>query len=179
MRKFALVCSLVSFACIGSSAYAAEVEVSWQQPEKYTDIKPTNESHKAYQERVLKHFDGIFADLASKLPEGYSWTITVSDLDLAGDIDPFAGRTGQGIRIVKELYSPAIKFNHILQDKYGEQIINQDEQLRDLGFMQTIHSAQINKEFYYEQQMLQRWFERSVLPKVAAAQSAAAKVSSN
>jgi hypothetical protein len=180
MRKLALICSIVSLACLaGPAAYAAEVEVNWDKPEKFTDIRPANESRHKYRERVMKHFAGFFADMAQKLPEGYSWKVTVTDIDLAGEIDPFAGGAGQELRVVKDIYSPAIKFSHVLQDKYGEQILNQQEQLRDMSFMNSLRSYHSNEEFNYEKQMLLQWFSRDVLPKVEAAQATPPKISDN
>lgn len=180
MRKLALICSMVSLVSLAATtAYAAEVEVNWDQPEKFTDIRPANESRNKYRERVMKHFAGFFADMAQQLPEGYSWKITVTDLDLAGEIDPFAGGAGQELRVVKDIYSPAIKFSHVLQDKYGEQIINQKEQLRDMSFMNSLRNFHSNEEFNYEKQMLAQWFARDVLPKVEAAEAAVPKMSDN
>ena len=180
MRKLALICSVVSLASLaGTAAYAAQVEVNWQQPEKFTDIRPANESKNRYRERVLKIFDGYFVDMAKKLPEDYSWKITVTDLDLAGEIDPFAGGAGNELRVVKEIYSPAIKFSHIIQNNYGEQIINQEEKLRDMGFMHTLRSYRDNDEFRYEKQMLEQWFSRDVLPKIQAAEAEQPKISDN
>ncbi|MGI5309044.1 DUF3016 domain-containing protein [Rheinheimera sp. WS51] len=179
MRKFALVCSLTSLACISINAYAAEVEVTWQKPEKFTDIRPANESKIKYQQRVLKHFDGFFSDLAAKLPEEYRWHITVTDFDLAGDIDPFISGTGQELRIIKDIYSPAIQFSHTVINKHGEQIVNQEEKLRDMGFMQSLRGFRDNDEFRYEKQMIEQWFIRDLLPEVEAAQAKLPKVSSN
>src|SRR5690606_26810573 len=89
MRKILLLCG-VSLLTVGA-AQAGEVSVQWQQPEKFTDIRPVNDTRKAYRERILRKFDSFFAELADRLPEGYKWEVTVTDLDLAGDVDYFAG----------------------------------------------------------------------------------------
>lgn len=180
MRNRIFVCGFAALLC--STVYTAnveagEVEVKWQAPEKFTDIQPANDSRSAYRERVIKKFDGFFQQLATKLPEGYTWQVTVTDIDLAGDVDYFAGGAGNALRVVKDLYSPAIKFTHVLRDKHGEELINTEEKLRDLGFMQSIRSNNDSNEFHYEQTMLQNWFNKELLPKVEQHNAALPKVS--
>ena len=175
MRKIILLCGLTVLAA--GIVQAGEVKVDWQEPEKFTDIRPSNDSRKAYRERAIKKFDGFFADVASDLPEGYNWHVTVTDVDLAGEVDYFAGGAGNALRIVKDIYSPAIKFNYVLRDKHGEEVASGEEKLRDMGFMQQLRSANDNDEFRYEKQMLQDWFKKELQPKVEQYARALPKVS--
>jgi len=177
MRNILLACSIAALAA--GAVQATEVKVEWQDPEKFTDIRPANDSRKAYRERVMKKFDGFFTEMAAKLPEGYRWQVTVTDIDLAGDIDYFAGGAGNALRIVKDIYSPAIKFSHVLRDKHGEEVISNEEKLRDMGFMHSIRSVSDNEEFRYEKQMLSSWFDKELLPKVEQYALALPKVSTN
>ncbi|MDX5405783.1 MAG: DUF3016 domain-containing protein [Chromatiaceae bacterium] len=175
MRNLIFVCGLTLLA--GGVAQAAEVKVEWQEPEKFTDIRPANDSRKAYRERVLKRFDGFFQDMAAKLPEGYQWQVTVTDIDLAGDVDYFIGGAGNALRVVKDIYSPAIKFSQVLRDKHGEEVLSSDEKLRDMGFMQSLRTPNNNEEFRYEKQMLDDWFNKTLQPKVDQFAKALPKVS--
>ncbi|WP_423185520.1 DUF3016 domain-containing protein [Alishewanella sp. d11] len=153
---------------------AAEVTVNFEHPEKYTDIKPTNDSKSRYQERVLKAFEGFFTDYAAKVPEGYTWQVTVTDIDLAGDVDYFAGATGQPLRIVKDLYSPAIRFTHSLKDSSGKEVLAGEERLRDMGFMHSVSKVSSRNEFEYEKNMLDEWFTKTIQPLVNQQTNAAA-----
>lgn len=175
MRKILLLCGLTVLTV--NAVQAGEVKVDWQEPEKFTDIRPSNDSRKAYRERVIKKFDGFFADVAADLPEGYNWHVTVTDVDLAGEVDYFAGGAGNALRIVKDVYSPAIKFSYVLRDKHGAEVASGEEKLRDMGFMQQLRSANDNDEFRYEKQMLQDWFKKELQPKVEQYARALPKVS--
>ena len=175
MRNLVLVCGLTLLA--SGFTQAAEVKVEWQEPEKFTDIRPANDSRKVYRERVLKKFDGFFQDMAAKLPEGYQRQVKVTDIDLAGDIDYFASGSGQALRIIKDLYSPMIKFSYVLRDKHGEEVAAGEEKLRDMGFMQSMVSMHNTDEFRYEQQMLQNWFKRELEPQVEQYAQSLPKVS--
>lgn len=175
MRNTLLLCAA---ALLGSTnALAAEVDVQWQDPEKFTDIRPANDSRKAYRERVMKKFAGFFQELSANLPEGYTWQVTVSDIDLAGDVDYFAGGAGSPLRVVKEIYSPAITFSHVLRDQFGEQVVAGEEKLRDMGFMHSLRSISKSEEFHYEKQMLQDWFDKALQPQLQQHAKALPKIS--
>ncbi len=177
MRKILLLSGLVVLSTV--AVQAGEVKIEWQEPEKFTDIRPANDSRKAYRERVMKKFDGFFAEMATQLPEGYKWDVTVTDVDLAGDVDYFAGGAGNALRIVKDIYSPAIRFTHVLRDKHGEEVVSSEERLRDMSFMHNLRSTNQNEEFQYEKQMLQSWFKKELQPKVEQYAQTLPKVSTN
>lgn len=178
MRNTILSCGVMfSVLAAGMPALAAEVETTWQQPEKFTDIRPANDSRKRYQEQVIKQMDQVFVSMAEKLPEGYKWQVTVTDLDLAGDVDYFAGGAGQALRIVKDIHSPAIKFNYVLRDKHGEEVASGEEKLRDMGFMHGSKSIHETDTLYYEKQMLTDWFNKKLMPQVTEHAQVQPKVS--
>ncbi|WP_215395842.1 DUF3016 domain-containing protein [Rheinheimera oceanensis] len=178
MRTTILLCGLAIVLSTGA-VQAGEVQIKWQDPEKFTDIRPANDSRKAFRERVIKKFDGFFNDMATQLPEGYKWEVTVTDVDLAGDVDYFISRNGNALRVVKDIYSPAIRFTHVLRDKHGEEVVSGEERLRDMGFMQSLRSVNDNEEFRYEKQMLNNWFSKELQPKVEQYALALPKVSTN
>lgn len=168
MRNILVFCSLS--ALMSFALPAADVSVKWQEPEKFTDIRPANDSRKGYRERVQRKFEEFFTEMAAKLPEGYVWDVTITDIDLAGDVDYFAGGAGNALRVVKDIYSPAIRFEHALRDAHGETLLQGEEKLRDMGFMQSLRSTHDSDEFRYEKQMLEDWFDKTVQPKVAQQQ---------
>ena len=175
MRNILVFCSLS--ALISFAVPAADVTLKWQEPEKFTDIRPANDSRKAFRERVQKKFEEFFTEMAAKLPQGYVWDVTITDIDLAGDVDYFAGGAGNALRVVKEIYSPAVRFNHSLRNANGEQVMQGEEKLRDMGFIQSLRSTRDSDEFRYEKQMLEDWFNKTVLPQVEQQQQALPKVS--
>lgn len=178
MRNSLLVLTmLAAFGIADAQAAAAEVKVTFEQPEKYTDIRPTNESRSRYEQKVLNSFEKIFSDLASKMPDGYQWQVTVTDIDLAGDVDHFAGQGGQALRIVKDIYSPAVRFTHSLRDSYGEEVLSGEERLRDMSFLQRMNRSGLRHEFEHEKVMLQDWFNKTVQPAVTQHAAVAPKVS--
>ncbi|MGL4603684.1 MAG: DUF3016 domain-containing protein [Iodobacter sp.] len=148
---------------ICTAAWAGEAKVSWQNPEKYTDIRSSHELQERFEKRIFEHFEQLFADLAKPLPGNSTLEITVTDLDLAGEIPPlFAGRSNE-VRIIKELYSPKISFSYVFTDQ--DQIITGTENLRDLNFMAGLSRPVKTSEFQYEDKMIKRWFAHKAFEK--------------
>lgn len=146
------------------------VKVTWQNPEKYSDIRPANSSRKVYQERVTKAFDKFLGELAEKLPAGYRLEVTVKDLDLAGDVNPMYRLDNTDIRVVKDIYFPRMKLDYVLFDQNNQQIQQEaDVKIKDMGFMTSSNIGYQNREFAYEYEMLKKWFNKVILPQTVAA----------
>ncbi|KKO45516.1 hypothetical protein WG68_10790 [Arsukibacterium ikkense] len=179
MKKFliATIALVWSAAAFSTPTVGAELEVNWQEPEKFTDIRAANDSRSRFQARVMRNFEKFFQEIANELPEGYSWQVTITDVDLAGEVDFFATSTGQPIRVIKEIHSPAIRFNHLLRDQYGEEVVGGEERFRDMGFMSRMSPRGNTPEFEFERVMLQDWFKKQLQPKITAHASLPPKVS--
>jgi hypothetical protein len=144
-----------------SSAYAGEAKVTWQEPEKFTDIRAANESQQGFQARIIKEFDLIFADLAKKLPDVYQLEVNVTDLDLAGEVNA----ANRDLRIVKPASWPRIRFTYLLKNAGGEVLASGQENLKDMGFMSRA-GLPAGSSFVYEEKMLHEWFFRQQRAKI-------------
>ena len=101
-----------------STAETAEtkVEITWQDPKSYTDVRPSNESRKSFRNRVFKSLDKYFNKLAEALPEGQTLEVTVTDLDLAGQVWPTMRAGAFDIRIIDTVYIPRMEFSYQLKE---------------------------------------------------------------
>jgi hypothetical protein len=157
----------------GSSAALAEISdnvdsaltLHFEQPERFTDLRAAGESQVRFQSRTLAGFQRILVELAAELPVGYSWQVTVTDIDLAGEVNAIGG--SEAIRMVHPSYPPRISFNHQLLDEQGQTILSGGETLQDLSFMQRPpRPAQRHHGLQHEYTLLKRWFERQVMPQI-------------
>lgn len=139
------------------TAMAGEAKVNWIAPEKFTDIRSANETQENAQANLIKTFDGIFADLAKRLPDGYQLEINVTDLDLAGEIrHGFAGGL-QDVRVVKAIDWPKMSFSYSLKNDKQEVVASGKEDLRDMDFQSKPDFSYSG--FRYEEQLLKDWFK--------------------
>lgn len=164
MKKFAATV-IIATALVGQ-VQAGEVKVTWQEPEKYTDIRPSNETKTDFRDRVIKELDQVFVDLAKKLPDGYQWDVNVTDVDLAGDVRPFFHHSMNDVRVIKDLYWPRMNFTYELKDAEGKSVASGKEDVKDMGFMMRLGVATGHTSFQFEEQMLRDWFKRQQRDKV-------------
>ncbi|MFC7420687.1 DUF3016 domain-containing protein [Iodobacter arcticus] len=150
--------SLSLLALISSNTWAGDAKITWQNPEKYSDIRASHEVQERFQEKLFKHFDKVFTELAAQLPTDSRLDITVTDFDLAGEIIPRPGSSLNEVRIIKEIYSPKITFNYAYTHK--DQIVSGAENLRDVNYMSGVARSSHSAEFEYEEKMLRKWFAK-------------------
>jgi hypothetical protein len=141
-----------------SAAFAGEAKVNWQDPDKYMDVRPVNETKANFRNRVFKELDSAFADLAKKLPDGYSLNVNVTDLDLAGEVWPT--RNGRDMRIVRDIDWPAISFSYVLKNAEGQDVKSGREDLKDMNFQTRPNVRSSSEDFYYEKALLGDWFSK-------------------
>ena len=157
MKK--VLCGLMLTSMLASNAFAGEAKVTWQEPEKYTDIRPSNESRDSFKERIFKEFNIMFAGMAKKFPDGYLLEINVTDLDLAGDVNGMYSSLGREIRVIKELYWPRMSFSYILKNGKNEIVASAKEDIKDMNFMSPVGMHSSGSSFDYEEKMLNDWFK--------------------
>lgn len=141
---------------------AATVEIEWREPEKYRDIQAGNESPKNFQERVTATLTSYFEDAAEDhLAADQSLNLTITDVDLAGDVEYFFLDFPQGIRVMREVYFPSISFTYELKDAAGTVIKTGEENIKDMGYrfsgMMFIYEPPMN----YEKRMIHDWFSET------------------
>ncbi|BFL85791.1 hypothetical protein LFREDSHE_42410 [Shewanella baltica] len=90
--------------------------------------------------------------------------MTITDVDLAGDMRPTFGATANDLRIVKEIYPPRMTFSYQVLEN-DKVIIAGDEKLSDMGFMDGIKSL-TDKPFMYETKMLTDWLKKTIAPQL-------------
>jgi hypothetical protein len=161
--------SLNAMAATENAATQNPIKVSWQAPEKFTDIRPASESKKRFQEKVMTAFDKMWADFATDLPEGYQIEIVMTDVDLAGDVNPMYRANHVDIRVIKDIYMPRVKLNYVLTGPQQQEIARAtDVKIQDMGFMNSSAIGALNREFHYEHEMLKKWFKKTILSQIPA-----------
>ena len=164
--KTALVSLTAGSLLLSVQAWSATTEITWEKPEKYTDLRPANESRVKFRERTFKALDEYFAKLAEKLPEKDKLAITVTNLDLAGQVWPssfvFGNATGTDVRIVKRVDIPRIKFSYTLTNEAGKVVKSADVDLKDMGFLDNPRTFTQNTHLGYEKAMIKEWFNEEM-----------------
>jgi hypothetical protein len=144
------------------SGYAAAVtnaraEVIFSQPEKFTDVRDAYSASDKGREANLNLIRDYIMTRANKyVPDGQKLTITFTDIDLAGDFEPWRGPEGMDIRVVKDIYPPRMDLEFKLTSTDGAVIKEGKRQLRDLAFMSKL-SINTNDSLRFEKALIDDW----------------------
>jgi hypothetical protein len=141
-----------------------EVEIEWDNPEKYRDVRPSNESRKRFRDSTFKRINEYMNKLALALPENKKLLMKVSDLDLAGEVFPASfvglGHSTSDVRVIKSIDIPRMKFSYQLLDESGQVLQQADVNLKDMSFLDRSNHSFRSEPLRYEKNMLKRWFEQ-------------------
>ncbi len=146
------IAALVPF----TNVQAADVEVKWTNPDKYSDIEAGEEHRKHFKERTFKSFEKHFAKLAETLPENQKLVFDITNVDLAGDVNHGGMKR---IRVVKNIFFPRIEFSYQLLNADNSVVKSEDVSLKDMGFLMHNGLKYRSQSFGYEKEMLDDWFK--------------------
>lgn len=142
----------------------ADVQVKFVEPDKFSDIKDNNGFR---QKEVLKDIEAHLMEQAGKYLPGRDVRINVTDVNLAGEVEPF-GRRVEWLRVMRTVTLPSIAMNYEVLE--GGKVVRQGEvNLRDMNYQDGFNSYSSGDTLRYEKRMIDRWFKDEFNPKVAEA----------
>jgi hypothetical protein len=143
----------------------ARAEVVFLEPEKFTDVR---DSHMGDYKRTT-YLDQLRDHLLEQakyfVPDGHTLKVTFTDIDMAGDFEPWRGPRFDDVRIVKDLYPPTLKLAFRLTDAAGNVVKEGTRELRDLAFMMKITPGFRDDSVRHEKALLDDWL-RADFPRV-------------
>lgn len=159
MNKVSFAKTLSALVLLLSStlAAAATVQVDWDDPAKFRDIKVTNDSKVRFQERVMEELGDQFRKEAEKLPADQTLHVTVHDVDLAGDIEYFHRGYPFGLRVIRNVDFPTIDLSYELKDASDTVIKSGTQKVRDMNFRTPVLTTWKQDPFRYENQLIKDW----------------------
>lgn len=163
---FALTSSAGLWAAPDSKV-APRVEVSMVKPEDFTDAADGPRGSDSGRDANLEDLSRFLVDRAQNRVAGdQKLTIMITDVDLAGEVEPWRTSTMSDVRFVKSIYPPRIDLTFKLTDASGAVIKEGKRELRDLGFDMRITPNRDDPR-RYEKELLSDWL-RSEFPQTKA-----------
>lgn len=158
MRVSAL--ALVAVLLSGAAHAAADTtaHVTFANADRYVDATfewPKSEKNRAkVQDAVSK----MFAKLADKyLAPGQSMTVEVTNIDLAGRLEPMA----DDIRVMRSVTWPRMQFAYTIHDN-GSVVGSGEANLSDMNYLNGFNRYMGSDRLRYERQMLTDWFRKTI-----------------
>jgi len=161
---------LVAGAIAAGAAHAApkkavatpdsRINVQFVEPENFTDIRDSQTS------ATDSHRDWVLAEVRKYLQQRGELTlrddlhllVRITDIDLAGDFEPWRFRFHDDIRVVKEIYPVRIKLEFQLMDSAGNVVAEGERKLTDFGRLATFTPSSDSLRF--EKEVLRDWIAR-------------------
>ena len=157
MKKFVL--SIITAFVVVGAACAGEAKVTWQEPNNYTDIREGHDLRDSFRQGLFSDFELLFADLARRLPDGCVLDVTVTDVDLAGEVNGMHFGLWRDIRVIKALYWPRMSLDYKLTDATGQLLGSGHEDIKDMAFFDRGVWLRLTR-FSFEERMLRDWFKK-------------------
>lgn len=158
-----LIIFAVTFGLSSQVAAQSKVEIEWDKPEKFRDVRASNESRKRFRDSTFERIDEYMNELALTLPDNKKLLMKVTDLDLAGQVLPASfiglGHGGSDVRVIKNIDIPRISFSYQLLDSSGQVLQTAAVKLKDMSFLDRNNHFFRNEVLRYEKNMLKRWFD--------------------
>ncbi len=138
------------------------VQVMFDHPEKFTDVKDGELPTDKGRDYILSQIhDYLVSHGTRDLPAGDTLAITFTDIDLAGDFEPWHGPNWDNVRILKDVYPPHLVFSYILSDSAGKVLAQGKENLLDMNYQMRL-ILDTSDSLRYEKDMLNEWLTKKI-----------------
>lgn len=154
---------------------AGLVDVTYVNPEKFTDVKdsdvPNDKVRDEYLNELKKHIE---THVHEYIPAGWHLSLRITDVDMAGDFEPWRGPQFLDLRIVKDVYPPRIKLEFTLTDPAGKTVKDGQRNITNLSFLNEVNIYFPDDQLRYEKALLDYWFRQEFgsAKKLAASEKA-------
>jgi hypothetical protein len=133
-------------------AHAGVVEVAFEQPDRFADAGRGVEAE-TLRQALTKHLQTLGRQ---GLPAGQTLKVTVTDIDLAGEVRP-RGRFAQEIRVLNGRADwPVISLRYSLSEG-GRELARGSERLLDMSYLDR-PKPRSPGPYPYEERLLTQWF---------------------
>lgn len=142
------------------AAPAPRTEVTFVQPEKFADVKDDYLGSDKGRDAILSQLrDHLIKQAAAYVPEGQKLAVTVTDVDMAGDYEPWRGAGLMDVRIIKDVYPPRMSLEFKLTDAAGKVLKEGKRSLQDLAFNMKL-AINLSDPLRHEKALIDDWLRR-------------------
>lgn len=161
--------TLAAAAVLGFAASVAaavpvasdRVQISWAPEAQLSEVKD-NQFHRGWlrpKDWMQSLGDYLRQRADVTLPPGEKLDVTIDDIKLAGDFEPWHGPDADDIRFMKDIYPPRIDLHYRLLDANGNVLREGSSKLRDLSYLQRVVPNSTDP-LRYDKRLLNDWLHK-------------------
>jgi hypothetical protein len=166
IRTLALGCALL--AAVGCSVAArktatpsdSRIAVTFVQPERFTDVKDSLLGSPKGTAALLAEIDRYLHTAGERYaPAGLTLNLSITNIDLAGEFEPWRGPQFDRVRIMRDVSPPRFALEFRLIDASGAVVKEGQRVLLDRLYLS---SAALNNgdPLYYDKLLMNDWLRR-------------------
>jgi hypothetical protein len=141
-------------------AHASRITVTFVQPERFTDVKDSVLGSERGAADLLGDLDRYLRAAGERyVPAGVTLEIRVTNVDLAGELEPWRGPQFDRVRIMRDIYPPRIDLEFRLIDASGAVAKEGRRALRDPLYL-TRAALGDSDRLRYDKQLLGEWLRQ-------------------
>ena len=149
---------------LSPTVLAATTEVSFTNPDKFSDARLNRDYGRGADDFVLKDLKAHIEKLGTRyLQPGQSLKVDIRDIDLAGHFEPWRVEF-RDVRIMRDVTWPRIKLHYSVEQD-GKVLVSRDATVSDQTYLQHGNYYFSNDRLRYEKAMLDDWFRWNIAPK--------------
>jgi hypothetical protein len=134
------------------------VDVQWTDPAQFSEIRGSSNRWEAQRGNWVLDLARYLRKRASaRLPAGERLEVTITDIERAGEFEPWHGARGDSIRYMRDIYPPRIALDFKLVGADGSVLAHGSRKLSDLGYLQRAIRPTDSDPLRYEKQLIDDW----------------------
>ncbi|TPG10999.1 DUF3016 domain-containing protein [Rhodanobacter glycinis] len=160
LRLLCVACLALASVMARAAIPPDNVEVRYKDPQHFTEMKRSFGVHRIHANDYLEPLKVYIVQRASRiLAPGQRLDIEVTDVDRAGEYEPWRGSRFDDVRIVKDIYPPRIDLDFTLYGPDGDVLRKGHRSLRDLSFLSHNFVAD-QDSLRYEKSLIDMWLRK-------------------
>jgi hypothetical protein len=160
-----LILTLFSALILSASGYAQSILVECVDIEDYRDFSVNGMSEEKTLKLFLAEFEDELEDVAPRyLKEGTTLKVTFTDIDMAGEIQPWRNTHHADIRYIQDIYFPRLTFSYVYEDAEGTVLAEGEASISDMAFTMNTRARirQSSASFVYELDLFTDWVRKTL-----------------
>jgi hypothetical protein len=136
----------------------ATIEVTFEHPERFTDVRTDRMTTDRERGALLDELRAwIEREAPRRLPPGTRLSVTITDVDMAGEFEPWLGTSASHVRIVRDVYPARMSLSFRLSDASGKLL---KEGARKLSTAFFVDRARAGRPLGHEKALFEDWLAR-------------------